>query len=220
VPPKNILDEYRAPPWEPARSDFIVLWHGTLSIFRQGIENGISRSRCAVDTDFGQGFYTTTLERQARFWAWDRFNRWMVGNPTQGVRPVIMRFRVRRSSVPKSSAKRDRGLDSLNCLDLIRGGFDNDDYWSLVQHCRSSTPAGPNGLPGAVINDHKRKPNGWYDVVAGPVAAFWEQRVAMADADQYSFHTKAATRILDDLIATGLRAGPHGDAEHYSWEEA
>jgi hypothetical protein len=87
VPPKNILSAHQAPPWQPARSEVIVLWHGTLSIFRHGIESGIDLSKCAVDTDFGRGFYTTTVERQARFWAWDRFNRWLIQNPTTGGTP-------------------------------------------------------------------------------------------------------------------------------------
>ncbi len=219
--PKNILDEYRAPEWEPSRSDFITLWHGTVSSSRKKIERGIDLTACAVDRDFGQGFYTTTLERQARFWAWEQFFKWQERNPKAiGERPVVLKFRVRRYPAADGSRPRERGLESLRSLDFIRGEFGNDDYWSLVQHCRTSTPKGWNGAKDETGHDHKRIPGGWYDVVAGPVAAFWDQRVAMADADQYSFHTPAAVEILDDLIAAGKGkgVGRRGDPDYYRWE--
>lgn len=41
---------------------------------------------------------------------------------------------------------------------------------------------------------------GWYDRVSGPVAAFWEQRVAMLGADQISFHTADAASVLNALV--------------------
>jgi hypothetical protein len=84
----------------------------------------------------------------------------------------------------------------------VSGDYDNEDFWSLVQHCRQSKPKAPN--------DHKRPPTGWYDLVMGPVAAFWDQRVAMVEADQVSFHTKAGIDILDDLIWSGKR-------RNYEW---
>jgi hypothetical protein len=65
----------------------------------------------------------------------------------------------------------------------------------LVHHCRQ----GGNGhlFPG------RTPPDDWYDGVSGPVAAFWEQCVVMKDADQYSFHTPAAARILNELLGSG-----------------
>jgi Protein of unknown function (DUF3990) len=223
VPPKNILDEFRAPAWEPARSEFITLWHGTISSARKGIEAGIDLTACAVDRDFGRGFYTTTLERQARFWAREQFFSWQEKNPTAtGERPVVLRFQVRRYSAKTVANKRDRGLDGLNFLDFIRGEFGNEDYWSLIQHCRSSIPKGWTGAAEETVHDHRRTPGGWYDEVAGPVAAFWEQRVVMADADQYSFHTPAAVEILDDLITAGKGkgVGRRGNPDYYRWEWA
>ena len=221
VAPKNILARFQAPPWDPPRSEYVVLWHGTQTVALRAIETAIDLKRCAVDTDFGRGFYATTLERQARLWAWDQFYRWQAKNPTAtGVQPVVLRFRFRRHSTDPVRSDRDRGLDSLNFLDFIRGEYDNEDYWSLVQHCRSSQPAGPGGTPPENVHNHKRPPGGWYDVVSGPVAAFWDQRVAMADADQYSFHTDTAIAILQDLIATGKGRGAlgQGDPDYYRWE--
>jgi len=86
-----------APPWKPPRSDRVVLWHGCTAFDKDAIEkNGIDLKYCAVDTDFERGFYTTTLERQARQWAWNRFYRWQKDHPTVGGnQPVVLRFCVR-----------------------------------------------------------------------------------------------------------------------------
>ncbi len=51
----------------------------------------------------------------------------------------------------------------------------------------------------------------WYDIVCGPVAAFWDQRSAMNDADQISFHTITAAKLLTDLIKSG-------NSTEYEWK--
>jgi hypothetical protein len=107
----------------------------------------------------------------------------------------------------------DDGLDKLLSLHFVLGDYANEDYWSLVQHCRRSVPADPVGGRAAVIHDHRRIPGGWYDFVSGPVAAFWGQRAAMNNADQVSFHTRAGVALLNALIKSG-RAGNRND---YRW---
>lgn len=179
-----------APQWNPPRSRHVTLWHGCTTQDRDAIElNGIDLTVCRVDTDFGRGFYTTTIERQARHWAWVRCCDPKVANKA-GIRPVILRFRVDRHK-----------LAELPFIAFVLGQFGNKDYWSLVQHCRRDTPA--------AINDHKGPTHDggyrWYDVAYGPVAAFWEQRVAMVDSDQLSFHTSRAAQLLDGLIRSGKR---------------
>jgi hypothetical protein len=59
----------------------------------------------------------------------------------------------------------------------------------------------------------------WYNLVSGPVAAFWDQRVAMDDADQFSFHAKRSIDILNALINQGKGEGTHGtgDPDYYEW---
>jgi hypothetical protein len=105
----------KAPPWQPNRSDFIVLWHGCTNDNRQSIEQGIALGHCAPDTDFGRGFYTTTLDFQARQWAWIRFFKWQRANPNRKNNwPVVLRFRVRRYTPPTATPRtHERGLDSL-----------------------------------------------------------------------------------------------------------
>jgi Protein of unknown function (DUF3990) len=212
MPKKNIPILTKAPNWTAPLSDYVILWHGCTVVNKNDIEKaGIKLQSCAVDTDFGRGFYTTTLERQARYWAWDRFYDWQARNPKKtGNQPVVLRFRVRRYSVkPRRSALED-GLDKLLSLQFVRGDYHNEDYWSLVQHCRTSTKA--------VVHDHNRPPNGWYQMVAGPVAAFWKQRVAMDDADQVSFH-KGGIYLLQALLDEGKGKGPagRGDPDYYQW---
>jgi len=201
-----------APSWQPDRSEYLILWHGCTAFDKTAIQaNLIDLNHCAVDTDFGRGFYTTTLERQARQWAWGRFYKWQLLNPSgTGNQPVTLRFRVRRYGKVGSRRAVDRGLDQLASLVFVLADYHYEDYWSLVQHFRQSTQS--------VINDHRHPNGGWYDLVSGPVAAFWEQRVAMNDADQFSFHTKKGVQLLNALIREGLKSGLNGNPDYYSWQ--
>jgi hypothetical protein len=178
-----------APPWRAPRSRYVTLWHGCLTGDKDAIQqNGVDVTKGRVDADFGRGFYTTTLERQAEHWAWVRY--YAQRSPPKGVKPVVLRFRVDRHQ-----------LAALAFMAFVRGDYNNGDYWGLVQHCRQSTAG--------AIRDHKGPVNDggndWYDVAYGPVAAFWDQRVAMIDSDQMSFHTQAAAALLTALIRSGSR---------------
>jgi hypothetical protein len=176
-----------APPWKSPRSRYITLWHGCTTEDKHAIMNkGVDVIVGTVDVDFGRGFYTTTFERQARHWAWLRFYDPKFARKT-GVQPVVLRFRVDRHK-----------LANLSGLAFVVADYSNEDYWSLVQHCRQSIPTAINDHKGPVHDGH----NHWYDVVYGPVSAFWGQRVAMADSDQLSFHTQGAAQLLTDLVTS------------------
>lgn len=76
-------------------------------------------------------------------------------------------------------------LSGLDGLWFLRGSFDAEDFWSLVFHCRTG-------------GSHQREtPQVWYDIVGGPVAASWRQRLTLHDVDQVSFHTPRAATLLD-----------------------
>jgi hypothetical protein len=149
-----------ARPWTPPQSRYIRLYHGCTSHDARDIAtHGIDLSRCRVDTDFGRGFYTTTVKYQACQWAWTRFYDPAVSRirPNQ---PVILRFRVDRDDLA--------GLVSISFV--LGGRSERAGFWSLIQHCRQSTPS--------AINDHRGPvslPDGtrWYDMACGPVSAFW-----------------------------------------------
>ena len=149
----------------------LILYHGTLLPHAQAIQrSGVNPARGRPGTDFGPGFYTTTLLAQARSWAWLLAN---TGSPP------------RQGAVVELSVNRD-DLAPLDTLAFVRGHFSAEDYWSLVFHCRQgATDHGRGAVNGGV-----------YDAVYGPVAAFWMQRVAMADSEQVSFHTAKSAACL------------------------
>src|SRR2546426_6886353 len=80
-------------PHGPWRNKDLVLYHGTIEKYRASIVHGIDVTRGRVDLDFGQGFYTTTFERQAVSWAWIKSQR------EPGSTPVVLRFQVARDSL-------------------------------------------------------------------------------------------------------------------------
>ena len=147
----------------------LILYHGTVDRHVPSILNGVNVRQGRAHTDFGHGFYTTTLERQARTWASQ------ASRHRRSTRPAVIRFDVDRDA-----------LADLECLWFVRGNFDVDDFWSLVFHCRGG-------------NNHARATNqGWYDVVIGPVVASWTQRMIFSDVDQISFHTSRAANLLNN----------------------
>lgn len=175
---------FPAPSWNGPTSKRCVLFHGCTKKDADSIvSNGIQLSSCRLNTDFGHGFYLTTSERQARQWAWYRFYgnapRARAGNPAE-----ILTFDLARED-----------LAGLETLVFVRNSFDYDDYWSIVHHFRY----------GNQPNNHCRPPGSpaWFDAVWGPVSVLWPQRNAMSDADQVSFHTPAAIRILTRAINAG-----------------
>ncbi len=147
----------------------LILYHGTVETEVFSILRGVEPSCGRLKTDFGAGFYTTTLLRQAQTWA---------------LRQVRWRRRG-KSAVIQFEVSRDE-LATLDCLWFFRGHFEAEDFWSFVFHCRTGGKA------------HLRKSNqGWYDLVAGPATASWEQRLVLADVDQISFHTERAAEVLN-----------------------
>jgi Protein of unknown function (DUF3990) len=172
--PATLVPPFLAPPaWT---NQDLLLYHGTLQHHAKKILKGVKLAPCRRRTDFGRGFYTTTLERQARAWAWALSLR------SPGTAPAVIQFTVDRNR-----------LSRLDTLWFVRGGFDADDFWSLVHHCRITGGDHRRALP-----VRYKKPVQWYDVVVGPVAAFWEQRTAIFDSDQASFHTEKAIQLLND----------------------
>lgn len=155
------------PPWTNRR---LVLYHGTtVDGAAEILQTGVRIDRGTIDCDFGRGFYTTTLRRQADHWAWKLASR------TEGAVPAVLEFEVDRNH-----------LSRLDTLSFVRGDYDARDFWSFVVHCRLKGP------------DHVRTGAGqYYDVVIGPVAAFWDQYMTMQGSDQISFHTHEAERLLN-----------------------
>lgn len=156
----------RPNPWT---NQVLALYHGTLDTHVPSILGGVRVSAGGTHTDFGQGFYTTTIERQAKAWAWQLAQR------RRGALAAVIRFDVDRDK-----------LAQLECVWFVRGSFDADDFWGLVYHCRRA--GGGHRGPGLAR---------WYDLAIGPVAASWVWRLTIHDADQVSFHTRAGADLLN-----------------------
>jgi hypothetical protein len=148
----------------------LVLYHGTIDTEAPAIVAQIDISKGRKFTDFGRGFYTTTILRQAKSWAWTR------SQSKLGSNFAVVRLEIERDA-----------LAGLQALWFVRGTFDDEDFWSLIFHCRSGNS--PHGRTAYTIPE--------YDVVIGPAAASWKQRLAIHDADQVSFHTSDAERLLN-----------------------
>jgi Protein of unknown function (DUF3990) len=125
-------------------------------------------------TDFGPGFYTTTLLRQAHTWAAQ-----IAATKPGLAQPAVVELRISRNDLAR-----------LESLAFVRGDFHADDFWSLIHHCRR----------GATDHGRPASQGPYYDLVYGPVAAFWNQRMSIADADQLSFHTAAAEAVLNKSV--------------------
>ena len=100
-----------APAWSPPQSRYITLYHGCTSHDATSIlQYGIDLARCRHDTDFGRGFYTTTVLYQARQWAWARFYDPAVAQqrPNQ---PIVLKFVVNRHYLAR-----------LTCISFVLGG--------------------------------------------------------------------------------------------------
>jgi hypothetical protein len=158
------------PPWS---NQDIIVYHGTVDTVAAAIVSGpIVVGRGKPNTDFGPGFYTTTSRRQAQMWAAQ------ISATRPGTSPAVIKIEIKRAS-----------LACLDTVAFVRGDFDADDYWSLIHHCRKGA------------SDHGRPwPKPSYDVVYGPVAAFWNQRMTIADADQISFHTLDSEAVLNSSL--------------------
>jgi len=180
--------------------EVVTLWHGCTSDDWANILNNqghIQVIKGSASTDFGRGFYTTTIQRQARHWAWLRyFSKCSTPPPGPGgLFPCTLQFKVRREDLTAGSM-------NFKMLSFISGNYDSEGYWSLVQHCRSGG-SNQKCVPTTCSEEEQ-----WYDVVTGPAAAFWQQRVAMNDSDQISFHTqRICDTVLNPLIDSYVRNG-------------
>lgn len=132
----------------------LIVFHGTdlasarvLTSASGGRDHAIDLGSCRPRTDFGPGFYVTTVERQAQDWADSR-----VKKRTPGRMAATIRFEI------------DRNGFAL-CADLV---FSNpagsDDYWTFVHHCR-------------MARHHVHGRTTPYDVVVGPVSLWPQRQL-------------------------------------------
>ena len=85
-------------PPSPWTNQLLSLYHGTLDMHVPSILAGVNVHHGRAHTDFGQGFYTTTVKRQAQAWAWQLSQR------IPGTLPAVIRFNIDRDHLERCSA--------------------------------------------------------------------------------------------------------------------
>jgi hypothetical protein len=157
------------PSWPLWNNQPIVLFHGTLAEFAHVIhKEGIDISRGRPNTDFGRGFYTTTVHSQAVVWA--EQVRAESGQPHAVLQLTLDRLALR----------------SLRHLAFILGTPGAVDYWSFVSHCRRKNQRWPG-----TDQDYDVVYGPVARFWAGP-----EKSEVFQGYDQISFHSSRAQRML------------------------
>jgi hypothetical protein len=187
-----------SPPWKQNYHEFTYLFHGCLREQAvQILKDGLEPHKGRVDADFGQGFYTTSSRSQAEHWGYLKNKRIPFMDRTNiDKQAVVLWCRVDRSELAK-----------LHTLVFLRGDAQAEEFWSFVLHCRSSPTH-----PAPIAHHHERVPagNDWYDMVCGPLTAFFDQPGIVQNADQFSFHTQKAFDILNQLYLHGVMGTQFG----------
>jgi hypothetical protein len=148
-----------------------LLYHGTILRYAESIvRDCVDLTRGDPRTDFGRGFYTTTLLSQAGEWAIE------IGADRSEPHAIVQLTLDRIA------------LASLRSLVFVRGEIDAVDYWSFVGHCRMGKRRAPkaNWDYDVVYGPVARF---W----GGP-----RKSVVHRNYDQISFHGEAAQRVLRD----------------------
>jgi hypothetical protein len=167
--------EHVPPSWS---NQDIVLFHGTTADDANAIvARGIDLRYAGRAKDFGPGFYTTTIERQAKRWANKVTERRKYANPRS--RPALVSLVLSREHLAR-----------LQSLSFVDRDADAEDFWTFVEYCRGGATdhLRPGSMPAGA---------GYYDAVFGPVSDRWRERLAYWRADQISFHTPGAIAILN-----------------------
>ena len=137
---------------------------------------------CRRHTDFGQGFYLTTSDHQARQRANTRVRRRRA--PTGSIQAVVLSFSIDR--------------DLLADADTLAFVVATPDYWDLVHDCRLGFA--PHSRPGT---------KKYYDVVYGPVS-LWRQELVIHDCDQISIHDQNLANRLPQPTVFDLATSVNG----------
>ena len=107
-------------PWQNGP---LVVYHGTDNLSATAIRrSGIDRSKFRPKTDFGSGFYVTTVLHQAEQWANQRTRRTASAHNAE-----VLEYTLAR--------------DELASLDHLAFVVDSRDYYDLIAFCRAGNPS-------------------------------------------------------------------------------
>ncbi len=98
----------------------MTVYHGTDNISAASIRSGINRGAFRPRSDFGAGFYLTTVPHQARQWANQRARRTRVASAE------LLEFEMSRNAI-----------ESLRHMAFTT---DSTDYYDFITYCRAGLP--------------------------------------------------------------------------------
>lgn len=82
-----------------------IVYHGTISIYKDSLLTGIDVNRGYYSADFGQGFYTTGNYEQALRLAKDRTKAHNKLNKKELVYPMVVSYNINKSELSSNSYK-------------------------------------------------------------------------------------------------------------------
>jgi Protein of unknown function (DUF3990) len=173
----------------PWGTRLLTVYHGTVGPYANDIEqNGIQLGKCAPQSDFARGFYTTRILRQAIEFANERYRQVTKDHASfPSVYPDPQHAAVLEFSIV---------LDALGGLDTLAFVQPTDDWLAFITYCR--TPSIPSRA-------HKSRVR-FYDAVYGPVWAVGAD--AVGGWEQLSFHTDYPVSTLLKLQNPIRRGSP------------
>lgn len=157
----------------------LTLYHGTIGPFADVISqttgpraNGIDLARCGPISDFGPGFYTTRILRQAVAYANERYQEYSDAH-TLSLRTIV-------DPISAAIVEFSINLDAMGSCTNLAFVQPTSDWLDFVRYCR---------LP-----SQTHKAGRLYDIVYGPVWAVGSG--AIPDWEQISFHNHYPTTLL------------------------
>lgn len=119
-----------------------IVYHGTLDLYKESLENGINLSHSKNNLDFGKGFYTTSNYKQAVKFALKRAE-------FSGNKPLIISYEINKEIMYQFAS---------NCLFF---NYTDEKWYEFVFNNRVKN--------GNIISEFHNK-NCMYDIVYGSVA--------------------------------------------------
>jgi hypothetical protein len=156
----------------------LVVYHGTdehsaLQIMTTTIDPRIGKD----PSDFGRGFYVTSILASARYWANQKVRRL-----TQPCKPAVLTFNISRDMLGE--------LD-----DHLAFGYPTDMFFDFVIHNRANGGGEPNHARSGRDPRSGAALSPYYDLVYGPVSMYPHRRIRY-NADQICFLTRKAADCL------------------------
>lgn len=173
-----------------------IVYHGTISIYRDSLLAGIDVKVGFKSADFGQGFYTTSNFEQAKRLAFDRAKAYNKRHKNESdAQPMILTYKINKSLLSKqkglffvSPDEKWKEFIYNNRVGIdfsVSKYYNKDGKYDYVYGCVADSNITE------MVGYIKRKQITYGDFVDSLKA------LKQNDYDQLSFHTSNAVKVLD-----------------------